>query len=215
MLHINPPLTLTTAISELKSLDLFSDNALALFGNYGVSNVGSLLKFNPLEVSLNPNFSKKDLMDLLHFQLSYHELLECPMLSTAHEICHRLHAGQTDKVGMPYYLHPERVAARCHTTDEKIVALLHDTIEDTEATAEYLLDQGFSEKIVEAVLSVTKREGENYEAFVARAKQNPIGRQVKIHDLEDNMDLTRLDTLSESMAERFRKYLKAYHFLNS
>lgn len=215
MLQINYPLTLTTAISDLKSRDLFSDNALALFESYGASDVGALLNLNPLELLLDIKFSKKDLMDLLHFQLSYHELLDCPMLSTAREICHRLHATQTDKVGMPYYLHPERVAARCHTTDEKIVALLHDTIEDTEATTEYLLDKGFSENIVTAVLSVTKRKGESYEDFVARAKQNPIGRQVKIHDLEDNMDITRLDTLSESMTERFRKYLKAYHFLNS
>lgn len=143
------------------------------------------------------------------------ELPDCPMLSVAREICHAAHDGQVDKAGRPYYLHPERVAALCSNPEEKIVALLHDTIEDTDVTADYLLSRGFSHEIVDAVLAVTKREGETYEDFVARAKDNPIGRQVKIHDIEDNMDLTRLHTLSDEMVERLRKYLKAYHFLKS
>ncbi len=135
------------------------------------------------------------------------------LVKLAHEICMTAHAGQKDKVGMPYYLHPERVAARCATDAEAIVALLHDTIEDTDITPEYLLAKGFPQYIVDGVLSVTKREGESYEDFVARAKQNPIGRMVKIHDLEDNMDLRRLDELTDEMVSRQRKYLKAYHFL--
>lgn len=135
------------------------------------------------------------------------------LVKLAYEICATAHAGQTDKVGMPYHLHPERVAARCSTDAETIVALLHDTIEDTDITQGYLLGKGFPQYIVDGVLSVTKREGESYEDFVARAKQNSIGRMVKIHDLEDNMDLRRLDELSDEMVARQRKYLKAYHFL--
>lgn len=135
------------------------------------------------------------------------------MVGRALEICREAHAGQTDKMGKPYHLHPERVAKRCQTDDEVIVALLHDTIEDTDVTPDYLLNQGFSKEIVDAVLSVTKREREGYEDFVARAKQNSIGRMVKLHDLEDNMDLTRLDELTDEMVKRMRKYLKAYHFL--
>ncbi|MCM1139879.1 MAG: GTP pyrophosphokinase [Muribaculum sp.] len=135
------------------------------------------------------------------------------LVKLAYKICATAHAGQTDKVGMPYHLHPDRVAARCSTDAETIVALLHDTIEDTDITPEYLLCKGFPQYIVDGVLSVTKREGESYEDFVARAKQNPIGRMVKIHDLEDNMDLRRLDELTDEMVARQRKYLKAYHFL--
>ncbi|MCM1139150.1 MAG: GTP pyrophosphokinase [Muribaculum sp.] len=137
------------------------------------------------------------------------------LVKLAYEICAAAHAGQTDKVGMPYHLHPERVAARCTTDAETIVALLHDTIEDTDITLEYLLSIGFPQYIVDGVLSVTKRDGEIYEDFVARAKQNPIGRVVKIHDLEDNMDIRRLDELTDEMVVRQRKYLKAYHFLKS
>jgi len=135
------------------------------------------------------------------------------LVKLAHEICLTVHAGQTDKAGMPYHLHPERVAAGCSTDAETIVALLHDTVEDTDVTPEYLLGKGFPQEIVDGVLSVTRREGESYEDFVARAKENPIGRMVKIHDLEDNMDIRRLDALTDEMVARLRKYLKAWHFL--
>lgn len=137
------------------------------------------------------------------------------LVRLAHEICATAHQGQSDKAGMPYHLHPERVAARCATDAERIVALLHDTIEDTDVSPDYLLSRGFPQYIVDAILSVTKRDGETYEDFVARAKQNPIGRMVKVHDLEDNMDIRRLDVISDESVNRLRKYLKAYHFLKS
>ena len=107
-----------------------------------------------------------------------------------------------------------RVAMKCSTDDEKVVALLHDTIEDTDVTAEYLLSEGFPQYIVDGILSVTKREGENYEDFVARAKENPLGRVVKLHDLEDNLNIFRLTELDTEMASRFNKYLRAYRFLS-
>lgn len=137
------------------------------------------------------------------------------LVKLAHEICTKAHEGQVDKSGMPYHLHPERVAARCTTDAEKIVALLHDTIEDTDITPQYLLSRGFPQYIVDAILSVTKRDGESYEDFVSRARQNPIGHMVKIHDLEDNMDIRRLDEISDEAVARLRKYLKAYHFLTT
>ena len=106
-----------------------------------------------------------------------------------------------------------RVAMKCSTDEEKMVALLHDTIEDTDVTAEYLLNEGFPQNIVDGILSVTKREGESYEDFVARAKENPLGRVVKLHDLEDNLNIFRLDSVSPEMASRFTKYLAAHKFL--
>lgn len=137
------------------------------------------------------------------------------LLDKAGLICVTKHQGQRDKTGCAYFQHPMRVALRCSTDDEKIVALLHDTIEDTDVTTEYLLDEGFPRYIVDAILSVTKKDGESYEDFVARAKGNPIGRQVKIHDLEDNLDVMRLDDVSPEMAKRFTKYLKALRVLKS
>lgn len=136
------------------------------------------------------------------------------LLDKAAKICVLKHADQRDKTGAAYFQHPMRVAMKCSTDEEKIVALLHDTIEDTDVTAEYLLSEGFPKYIVDGILSVTKREGESYEDFVARAKENPLGRVVKLHDLEDNLNIFRLTELDTEMASRFNKYLRAYRFLS-
>ena len=73
---------------------------------------------------------------------------------------------------------------------------------------------GFPQYIVDGILSVTKREGESYEDFVARAKENSLGRAVRLHDLEDNLNTFRLTELDAEMAPRFNKYLRAYRFLS-
>lgn len=125
----------------------------------------------------------------------------------------RAHEGQQDKSGREYVMHPIRVAERCKDTRAKIVALLHDTIEDTDVTIEYLRKEGFPEEIIDAVLSVTKQEGENYEDFVRRAAKNAIGKEVKIADLEDNMDIRRLIEIKEEDVARLRKYLSAWQYL--
>ena len=125
----------------------------------------------------------------------------------------RAHEGQQDKSGREYVMHPIRVAERCKDTRAKIVALLHDTIEDTDVTIEYLRKEGFPEEIIDAVLSVTKQEGENYEDFVRRAARNAIGKEVKIADLEDNMDIRRLKEIKEEYVDRLRKYLRAWQYL--
>lgn len=135
------------------------------------------------------------------------------LLEKALVIATKAHEGQKDKAGSPCILHPIRVSNRCLTDEEKIVALLHDVIEDTNVSASDLLASGFPRNIVEAVLSVTRNEGESYEDFVIRSKQNPIGRQVKLHDLEDNMDITRFNQLTEKDLVRLNKYLKAYRSL--
>lgn len=135
------------------------------------------------------------------------------LLEKALQIATDAHIHQVDKAGKAYIFHPIRVANRCCTEEEKIVALLHDTIEDTEVTAEYLLMEGFPRNIVDAILSVTHNKDESYEDFIKRSRLNPIGRQVKIHDLEDNMDITRLNELTEKDLVRLNKYLKAYKYL--
>lgn len=130
-------------------------------------------------------------------------------------IASRAHEGQRDKAGNDYILHPLHVAERCRSPKAKIAALLHDTLEDTHVTAPYLLEQGFPTEIVDAVLAVTRREGEPYDEYVRRAATNPIGREVKRADLEDNMDIRRLNELSDTDVARLRKYLRAWHYLQS
>ena len=135
------------------------------------------------------------------------------LLEKALQIAVKAHSGQIDKAGSAYIFHPIRVSNRCSTDDERIVALLHDTIEDTEVTAEYLLMEGFPRNIVDAILSVTRNEDESYDDFIKRSRLNPIGRQVKLHDLEDNMDITRLNELTEKDIYRLNIYIKAYKYL--
>ena len=138
----------------------------------------------------------------------YNELYDCAL-----RIAIRAHEGQKDKSGREYIMHPIRVAERCKDPRAKIVALLHDTIEDTDVTADYLRSEGFPEEIVGAVLSVTKQEGEIYEDFVRRAAENPISKEVKIADLEDNMDIRRLKEITDEDVVRLRKYLRSWQYL--
>ena len=125
----------------------------------------------------------------------------------------RAHKGQKDRSGKEYIMHPIRVSERCKTMQAKIVAILHDTIEDTEITPEILLSEGFPQTIVDAVLSVTKLDGEEYEDFVRRSEKNPIGKEVKLADLEDNMDIRRLNEITDKDVKRLKKYLKAWKYL--
>lgn len=129
------------------------------------------------------------------------------------KICKEAHKGQKDKAGEDYSHHPFRVAEKCQSISAKVVALLHDTIEDTEVTVETLQKEGFSQEIINGILSVTKREGESYEEFVRRAAENPLGREVKKADLEDNMDIRRLKEITDDDVVRLRKYLRAWQYL--
>lgn len=137
------------------------------------------------------------------------------MLNKAIEIATKAHENQKDKAGVDYIYHPLRVSEMCEKMDEKIVAVLHDTIEDTYVTADFLANLGFPRYIIEAVLSVTRRNDENYQDFIERCKNNPIGKIVKVNDLKDNLDLTRLKRISEKDVNRINKYLHALDILNA
>ena len=119
-------------------------------------------------------------------------------LERAIAIAAEAHAGQLDKAGAPYVLHPLRMMLRGSSTDERIVAVLHAVCEDCQGwTFARLRAEGFSEHIIQALQSVTKRDGEDYETFVRRAATNAIGRGVKLADLHDNSDLSRIAVPSE------------------
>lgn len=136
------------------------------------------------------------------------------LLSKAINLAMQAHAGQVDKAGMPYIGHVMRVMQAGKTIDEKIVGVLHDVVEDTTWTFDALLAEGFPVHIVDALRCVTKlSDDESYEAFINRVKNNPLAVAVKINDLTDNMDVRRLQTLTDADVQRLRKYLKAYQSL--
>ena len=98
---------------------------------------------------------------------------------------------------------------------EKICGILHDLVEDTDWTFEKLKKEGFSDEVLGVLDCVTRRENEDYDAFIYRISQNPTAIKVKLNDLQDNMDIRRLKTITDKDKERLNKYLKAYHYLKS
>lgn len=137
------------------------------------------------------------------------------LLERAIALAVQKHAGQSDKSGAPYILHPLRMMTRMKTTDAMMAAVLHDIVEDTDTTLTNLRREGFPENVVAAVDALSRRDGESYEDFTARAGAESLSRQVKIADLEDNMNLLRLGKagLSEKDVERLNRYLRAWRRL--
>ncbi len=137
-------------------------------------------------------------------------------IEDAIELAVRCHRGQTDKYHQPYILHVLGVAGRCRSIEEKIVAFLHDTVEDNHTTFDELRRMGFSERVIAAVEHLTRRKGESYDAFVDRIAPDPLARAVKLADLEDNMDVRRSNRpMKQKDAERLEKYRKAWQRLSA
>ena len=143
------------------------------------------------------------------------QMKEEEFLERAIAIAVEAHQGQRDRYGVPYILHPIRVMCRLGSPTEKTVGILHDVVEDTDWTFEDLQEEGFPRVVLEALDSVTKRKGEDYQDFVKRSASNPLGRKVKLADLEDNMDLRRLGEISDADKSRLQKYVSAWKFLTS
>jgi (p)ppGpp synthase/HD superfamily hydrolase len=134
-------------------------------------------------------------------------------LERAIAIAATAHAGQVDKGGAPYILHPLRVMLRLETTDERIAGVLHDVVEDCGWSIDDLRAEGFSPAVLRAIDSVTRRDGEGYDAFVARSAADPIGRRVKVADLQDNSDLSRISSPTDRDRARVARYERALRFL--
>jgi len=136
-------------------------------------------------------------------------------LEDAIAIAVEAHRGQTNKAGAPYILHPLRVLLAVATEEERMAAVLHDVLEDSGWTLARFRQRGVPEPVLEALDGLTCREGESYEAFVARAAGNPISRQVKLAGLEGNMDLRRLGALTPRGADRLARDHRAWVLLTS
>lgn len=127
-------------------------------------------------------------------------------LEQAISLAAKQHEGQVDKANAPYILHPLRVMLNVPTIEHKIVAVLHDILEDTETTIEELYQFGFQEHIIDAIVALTKKQGETRLEAAQRARQNPIARVVKLADINDNMDLSRIQSPTVKDFERLKEY---------
>jgi (p)ppGpp synthase/HD superfamily hydrolase len=137
------------------------------------------------------------------------------MLGRAIEIAVTAHAGQVDKGGRPYILHPLWVMDRVrHLGDDyMIVAVLHDVIEDTDWSIGQLREEGFSDIIIDALSLLTHIAGIPYDHYIKVLSRNPISKAVKLRDLEHNTKVTRLKGLRKKDFDRLEKYHRAYTYL--
>jgi (p)ppGpp synthase/HD superfamily hydrolase len=130
------------------------------------------------------------------------------LLQRAIAIALKAHEGQVDKAGNSYIDHPLFVMKNVNSVEEKIVAVLHDAVEDSELTLDRLRSEGFPEFIVNAIGAITKIEGEPYAAYLERVMANPIALRVKIADVTHNLDIRRISNPTEADFQRIAKYKK-------
>ena len=123
------------------------------------------------------------------------------------QIAKKAHAGQVDKAGNDYILHPMTVASYMDTDTEKAVAYLHDVLEDTNITVDQLRNQ-FPKEIVDTVIILTRKKNENYQNYICR-----VAKKVKVADLLHNLDITRIKEPTERDFKRLEKYKKAVLYL--
>jgi (p)ppGpp synthase/HD superfamily hydrolase len=130
------------------------------------------------------------------------------LLQRAIAIAAKAHEGQVDKAGKPYLDHPLFVMENVNSLEQKIVAVLHDAVEDSELTLEQLRSEGFPEVLVSAIAAITKIEGETYATYLERVIANPIALRVKIADVTHNLDIRRIAHPTEADFQRIAKYKK-------
>ena len=146
--------------------------------------------------------------------ITFYKMFLKIILDRAKAIATSAHEGQVDKAGKPYIEHPMRVMNMGKTVEEKISGVLHDVVEDSDWTFEMLEKEGIPKDVMDALRCVTKlSENEDYDHFIERVKTNPLAVKVKINDLKDNMDITRLGEVTEKDLGRLNKYIRAYRQL--
>ena len=140
-------------------------------------------------------------------------MLYTPLTKKALTLCFEAHKEQKDKSGLPYVFHPFHLAEQMTDEATTVVALLHDIVEDTDYTLTDLAAMGFGEAVLDAIALMTHDDDTPYMDYVARIKENPIAKAVKLADLAHNSDITRMDTITEQDLARVEKYRQAMALL--
>ena len=134
-------------------------------------------------------------------------------LERAIEIAVEAHKGQKDKAGNPYILHPLRLMFQMKTDNERMAAVLHDVVEDSDWTLDDLRKENFDNEVIDAVNLLTRDDNDSYEEFVQKAASNPISKAVKSADITDNLDLSRISKMTEKDVDRVKKYQRVLKIL--
>lgn len=129
------------------------------------------------------------------------------LVKMAMRIAYEAHIYQYDKGGYPYITHSLHLAEQMDSSDETVVALLHDVIEDSDWTAEKLLQTGIPKDLVDIVELLTRKKDEPYKTYINRLAENSLARKVKMADLRHNMSLSRCE-IPNSLYERYAEALE-------
>jgi ppGpp synthetase/RelA/SpoT-type nucleotidyltranferase len=137
------------------------------------------------------------------------------MLEKAIKIAEKAHAGQTDLAGQPYIGHPLAVMSQMPTEQLKIIAVLHDVVEDNSENYSFgsLTQEGFSNDIISALISISRKKGENYWDYIRRVAENNLATEVKLADIAHNSDRSRIASPTPKDEARWAKYEKAKRYL--
>lgn len=136
------------------------------------------------------------------------------LTNEAMKIAYRAHHGQVDKGGIPYIFHPYHLAEQMTDEYTTCVALLHDVVEDTDITLDELA-KTFPREVIDALALLTHADGVDYYEYVAKIKDNPIAKTVKLADLTHNSDETRMAGMADpaTLKRWEEKYRKAFEIL--
>lgn len=165
---------------------------------------------------MNSPFFNQELLEL--FMDSIHECVtvDDPLMFYAMICAFLAHGNNRDKEGAPYYKHPLNVAKKVKGKNEKIVAILHDVLEDSSITVENLKDIGFTDEIITAVKTLTRGKLQSYQSYLEKVCKNTLAKTVKLADIQDNINPERLKKLNDITRTRLKnKYSKAINILNN
>ena len=137
------------------------------------------------------------------------------LLALAIKVATKAHEGQVDKGGNPYILHPQAVASSLDSTENKIVAYLHDIVEDTDITLDDLEKMGFTYRIVNSIRILTKSKDISYDDYLKSVKKDSNAWRVKMADIKHNMDISRISEPTAKDYARLEKYKRALEFLEN
>jgi len=134
------------------------------------------------------------------------------LLSKAIQIASEAHEHDLDRGGSPYILHPLRLMFRLRTDDPELmaIAVLHDVVEDSDWTIQDLREQGFTERVLKALTLLTHDDGSPYDDYIEKISKNIDAIFVKMEDLRDNSDITRLKGVTEKDLKRTEKYHRSF-----
>lgn len=135
------------------------------------------------------------------------------MTKSAMKIAYKAHKEQFDKGGIPYIFHPIVVAQQMVCEVSTVVALLHDVVEDSDWTFKMLSEHGVSKDALASLKLLTRVKSMSYDDYIGNIKSDDIARKVKIADIKHNMDLSRLNSISDKDLERLDKYTRALSVL--